>query len=114
MYVQRFFKSYRIFKRQLFTDRQNLNVAELKGPVSKLEEVTATAIARKSQCGLLCLAEQTSAEAVGAGQTSVGAGRLGEGWTTSARDEHISFSIRLRCFFPKKSIVDWPGIQGAV
>ena len=92
-------------------------MAEVKGPVksvSKLEEVTAIAIARKSQCGLLCLAEQTSAEAARAGQTSAGAGRLGEGWTTSARDEHLSYSICLRCFSPKKSIVDWPCIQEAV
>ena len=55
-------------------------------------------------------AEQTSAGAPGTGQTSVGAGRLGEGWTTSVGAECLSFSIHLRCFSPKKSVVDSPGL----
>ena len=52
--------------------------------------------------------EQTSAGDTGAGQTSAGAGRLGKGWTTSAGAEHLSFSVCLRCFSPKKSVVDRP------
>ena len=51
-------------------------------------------------------AEQTSAGAVGARQTSAGAGRLGEGWTASARAERLSFFGF--CFSPKKSVVDRP------
>ena len=39
--------------------------------------------------------EQTSAGGTGAGQTSVGAGRLGKGWTTSAGAEHFSFLVCL-------------------
>ena len=52
--------------------------------------------------------EQTSAGDAGAGQTSVGAGRWGKGWTTSAGAERLSFSVCLRCFSPKKSVVDRP------
>jgi hypothetical protein len=43
-------------------------------------------------------AEQTSAEAAESGQTFAGAGRLGEGWTTSAGAERLSFSVCLPCF----------------
>ena len=53
-------------------------------------------------------AEQTS---VGAGQTSAGAGRLCKGWTTSAAAERSSFSMRLRCFYPKRSVVDRPAMS---
>jgi hypothetical protein len=52
--------------------------------------------------------EQTSAVDTGAGQTSAGAGRLGKGWTTSEGADRLSFSVCLRCFSPKKSVVDRP------
>ena len=52
---------------------------------------------------------------MGAGQTSAGAGRLGEGKTTSAGAELLSFSVHLRCFFPqKKSVVDRPDVKPAL
>ena len=52
--------------------------------------------------------EQTSAGDTGAGQTSAGAGRLSKGRTTSAGADCLNFSVCLRCFSPKKSVVDRP------
>ena len=52
--------------------------------------------------------EQTSAGDTRAGQTSARAGRLGKGWTTSVGAERLNFSVCLRCFSTKKSVVDRP------
>ena len=55
----------------------------------------------------------STSASVHAEQTSAGAGRLGGGWTTLSGAESSSFSARLWCFSPKKSVVDRPGPEEA-